>query len=118
MRMWLVNPIFMCNKHLCGEYHELFMIVGTLKRKKNIDGFIKNNCIEVKSLKKRYKELKQEMLKRGFKPKAKLIINSAMFAYLKPAIRNYKIDKMQALSELIRRCPKCTELYFEKKREI
>ena len=30
MRMWMVNPGFMCNKHLLGEHVECHMLVGHL----------------------------------------------------------------------------------------
>ena len=63
MRMWLVDPKILCQKHLCGEHVEMHMFLGTLKKGKKIDGFLKNNLFEPRVLHKRHEELKEEMIK-------------------------------------------------------
>jgi len=40
MRQWMCDPRFMCNKHLFGEHVEHHMFIGTLERKKSINGYI------------------------------------------------------------------------------
>ena len=40
MRMWMLPPETMCRKHLLGEHVELHMLLGSLRRGKNIDGFL------------------------------------------------------------------------------
>ena len=58
------------------------------------------------------------MIKRGYKPKKKLDFKIADLQYLPKYQQNYKINKNKALSELVRRCPMCTERYFDKKKSI
>ncbi len=50
MRQWLCDPKILCNKHLLGEHVEHHMFVGTLKAKKNVDGYVRNNLLEISSL--------------------------------------------------------------------
>ena len=62
MRMWLVNPEIMCQKHLCGEHVEMHMFLGTLKKRKKVDGYITNNLFEPRLLYQRHKNLAEEMI--------------------------------------------------------
>jgi hypothetical protein len=39
MRQWLVDPKKMCRQHLLGEHCEHHMMLGSIRKKKNIDGF-------------------------------------------------------------------------------
>ena len=39
----MVDPKFLCQKHLCGEHLECHMFLGTLKKNKKVDGYLKNN---------------------------------------------------------------------------
>ena len=40
MRMWMLPPKGLCRKHLLGEHVELHMLLGSMRRGKNIDGFL------------------------------------------------------------------------------
>ena len=40
MRMWMLPTAGMCRKHLLGEHVELHMLLGSLRRGKNIEGFL------------------------------------------------------------------------------
>lgn len=104
MRMWMVDPRTMCSRHLLGEHVELHMFVGTIKRKKSLDGYIKNNCVEPKSIKKRHDLLVKEMKKRGWKGH-KTEIENPDISYLKNI--NVKVDKEKSLEDLINRCSEC-----------
>ena len=46
MRMWMLPPETMCRKHLLGEHVELHMLLGSLRRGKNIDGFLAGKLVE------------------------------------------------------------------------
>ena len=70
MRMWLVNPKHMCQKHLCGEHVEMHMFIGCLIRDKNIDGYIQKGLVEIHNIVKRHNALAREMKKRGMKHKS------------------------------------------------
>lgn len=75
MRMWMVNPKIMCREHLLGEWRELKMFCGTLKRRKKDGSFFSlkkyfdNQLIEPQNIYGRHLELKKEMLRRGYNPK-------------------------------------------------
>ena len=46
MRMWMLPPETMCRKHLLGEHVELHMLLGSLRRGKNIDGFLAGKLVD------------------------------------------------------------------------
>ena len=108
MRQWLVDPKIMCRKHLLGEHVEHHMIMGSIIKKKNIDGFLKNNLLEPKSLQRRHQELADEMENRGYTHKSPLVV---CIEGLTATQKNWVIDKDDALKELLRRCPECRERY-------
>jgi len=103
----MVNPSSMCRKHLLGEHVEIHMFTGTLKKKKNISGYIKNNLLEPLSISKRHDELVQEMRKRGYEHNSQL--NSPNISYLSDIEQNYKIDDKKSLLDLTKRCSICKE---------
>ena len=107
MRMWMCDPKILCRQHLIGEYRELFTLVGTINAKKKLDGYIKNNCIELSSLESRYIELKEEMLRRGYKPVKQFIIPN--MNYLESHILKYRVDRESSLKDLLNRCSSCLE---------
>jgi hypothetical protein len=99
MRMWNVDPKFLCRKHLLGEHVELHMLVGTIVRGKSISGFIETGLVEVHSITKRHERLVEEMARRGFQHKSPL-----------PVFESYaagRVDRRKNLVELSRRCPEC-----------
>jgi hypothetical protein len=107
MRMWMVKPSGMCNQHLLGEHCELHMFIGTLKKKIRIDGYIKNNLFEPKSIESRHQELVDEMKQRGMDHKSPLCDFS--YSYIGEEKINHKIDRIAAYETLISRCPRCKE---------
>lgn len=112
MRMWMVNPELMCDKHLLGEHCEIHMFVGSIKKGKRIDGFVKNNLLEIQSIQSRHKELVGEMERRGYKHRSDLPeLRNSDFEYLPKELIEAKIDKGKALGELLRRCKACRERY-------
>ena len=112
MRMWMVDPKIMCNKHLLGEHVELHMFVGTLKKKKSIQGYINNNFLEPLSILDRHTALSVEMTDRGMNHKSPIDENlDNILNYLNIEIINYKINKDKSLEDLISRCPICKSKY-------
>ena len=110
MRMWMVDPTILCRKHLLGEHVELHMFVGAIKKKKRIDGFINNNCLEPSSIESRHEQLVNEMLDRQYKHKSPLEIFD--ISYLKESFIKYKVDMYRSLEDLISRCDKCKSRYY------
>lgn len=108
MRMWMVDPKILCQKHLCGEHVEIHMFLGHLKKGKKIKGFIKNNCLEMRSLFQQHELLSKEMLKRNYKHKSPMCKVDFECVYNYPQIYiNWEIDKDKSLKDLIERCPEC-----------
>lgn len=99
MRMWMVNPRLMCSRHLLGEHVEIHMLVGSLRRKKSVAGFIAKGLLEVHSVRKRHAELVEEMLRRGMKHRSAL----PKFRVLKLG----RVSRIESLRELARRCLRC-----------
>ena len=62
MRMWLVTPKLMCDKHLLGEHVEMHMFVGCLLKGKSIQGYIDKGLVDVSLLTARHGALVKEML--------------------------------------------------------
>lgn len=109
VRMWMASPSKMCSKHLRGEYVECLMIAGLMKKRRRLDGFLAHNCIEPKSVAKRFAALKREMRKRGYK--AKKTLSSADFSYLPLSQQNHRIDLRKNRLLLLKRCQECRSLH-------
>lgn len=91
------------------------MILGTLKRKKKVDGFLRNNCLEMRSIYQRHEDLATEMLARGYNHKSPMEESEFGCIYDYPQEQIYtRINRDASLQELITRCDKCAKLYNEK----
>ena len=99
MRMWMVDPRKMCDQHLLGEHVELHMLVGSLRRKKTLTGFLDGGLVELHSIRSRHAELVIEMKSRGFRHASPLPVFRAK--------RAGKVDSKLNLRELARRCAAC-----------
>jgi hypothetical protein len=104
MRMWMVDPRKMCDQHLLGEHVELHMLVGSLRRKKTLTGFLEGGLVELQSIRTRHAELVIEMTSRGFRHASPLPAFRARIAG--------KVDPEQNLKELARRCEACRANFF------
>ena len=105
LRLWMVDPRIMCKQHLLGEHVEIHMFVGTILKRKSLDGYIANNLLEPKSLISRHEELVIEMVNRNMNHKSEL--PNFDLDYLPDNIKNYKIDRKKSLADLVNRCPTC-----------
>jgi len=113
MRMWLIDPKILCQKHLCGEHVEMHMFLGTLKKKIKVSGYINNNLFEPKVLKSRHDELANEMILRGYKHKTPLDITIEQIQYLPNNEKEAKINKVESFKELIKRCDICNSRFLK-----
>lgn len=108
MRMWMVDPRILCRKHLLGEHVEHHMFIGTLKRKKKMDGYLKNNCLQPRALYERHNALVCEMERRGYNHKTPIHEEECKcICYLPEEYQNWEINYEQSLIDLIERCPEC-----------
>ena len=111
MRQWMVDPKIMCRKHLLGEHVEHHMLLGTLKKKKNVQGYVDKNLFEPQRLFSRHAELVKEMYRRKFNHQSELTEDSSVLDYLPRNQYNNVINKEESLKELLRRCPECRKRY-------
>jgi len=104
--MWMVDAKKMCKQHLIGEYRELFTFLGTLRKKKSVKGYFRNNLFEPLSLKSRYLEIRNEMLARGYEPFKFFDYKDSLLDYLGDD-KNIKVDVAKSEADLFSRCPEC-----------
>lgn len=102
MRMWMVDPADMCDKHLLGEHVECHMFAGSIRNGISLAGYIEGGMFEGESLKARHDALAAEMLRRGMHHRSPLRES-------KRTPREGKVDREASREELKRRCPKCYE---------
>lgn len=99
MRMWMLSPRLLCNKHLLGQHVELHMLNGCLVRKKSLDGYINKHIIEPQSIQKYHNKIVDEMELRNFNHKTP-IGKSVTDLYC-------KVDLLESMFELLHRCENC-----------
>lgn len=109
MRMWMVDPEIMCRKHLLGEHVECHMFVGTLRKKKKVDGYFKNDLFEPTSLFARHEQLSREMQRRGYKHNS--LMDSKEVENLIINLPANIINVQTSLKDLIGRCPDCLKRF-------
>lgn len=102
MRMWLVLPALMCDKHLLGEHVEMHMFVGTIDKGKKLDGYIRDGLIDTAFIQERHDELAKEMKERGMRHESPLTRNPVPLAG-----HATSVNRLAAMRELVRRCPAC-----------
>jgi hypothetical protein len=103
MRMWMINPKLLCNKHLLGEYAEIFKHRHNFVKQYSIKGRI--GQIEPLKMANRVEELRKEGIERGFNMKAIYIIPD--LSYLSDEELNSKVDTNKSIQDLLNRCPEC-----------
>ncbi|KAF5079467.1 hypothetical protein DSECCO2_129620 [anaerobic digester metagenome] len=113
MRMWMLPPEGMCRKHLLGEHVELHMLLGSMRRGKNIDGFLSGGLVDPQLVFARHEELVTEMARRGFKHSSP--IDASECAFLSARYTGSRsLDIVANAAELQRRCPDCAHLMLAK----
>jgi hypothetical protein len=100
----MVDPRMMCRSHLLGEHNEIHMLVGALKLKRRLDRYFENNCLEIRSIRRRHSQLAKEMQKRGYRHDSPLLRFSADYLGEQQAIR---VDAERSRQDLTRRCRRC-----------
>lgn len=118
-RMWMTDPSIMCRNHILGEHKEIHQLLGSLRKKYNIQGYINHNCIEITSIKARHDALVNEMKKRGYNHRSPINItqkeiNEHLTTHLTEEQINYKIYKQYSLMDLLNRCEKCKKNALDK----
>lgn len=45
MRMWMVDPATMCDRHLLGEHAEIHMAIGTIAKGRSVAGRVEHGLL-------------------------------------------------------------------------
>ena len=105
----------MCDSHLRGEHAEHHMFLGTMKIGKSMNGYFKNNLLQLKDLITRHDILAEEMLERRFKHESPLS-SEEFHKYLEQYAAKYEnlyqnsvVDIERSKVDLFSRCEKCRE---------
>ena len=109
MRMWMLPPEGMCRKHLLGEHVELHMLLGSMRRGKNIDGFLSGGLVDPQLVFARHEELVAEMIRRRFKHTSPIDASECASLAARYPGRTF-INIAANAAELQRRCPDCAQL--------
>lgn len=105
MRMWMVDPKLMCDKHLLGEHVEIHMFVGHVNLKRRLGKFVENRLIEPDHMQSRHDDLVAEMEARGMNHKSPL--RPYTLEHMTPNERHCRVDVAHSLAELASRCDIC-----------
>lgn len=105
MRLWLVDPKTLCDKHLLGEHNECHMFVGTLLKKKSVQGYLDKGLLQTHSIARRHAELVNEMIRRGMNHQSPLPVFPFRIEGNISIENNYR--------ELRTRCKRCEKLQRE-----
>ena len=110
--MWMCDPKILCRQHLLGEHVEMHMFLGHLQKKRGITGYLKNNCLEPRSIYQRHEDLAAELIRRGFNHKSPM--NETDFSIvceLPIECQYWEINREENLKNLTGRCEKCNDLF-------
>ena len=107
MRMWMVSPKLLCDKHLLGEHGEIHKHRHVFEKGWSIEGrIIGDPQIEPLSMKIRHDELAEEMLARNMNHKSPYYMPD-LSKYDAKVLSRAVVDKVKAYVDLISRCSNC-----------
>ena len=108
MRMWMINPELLCNKHLLGEHGEIHKHKHNFQKKHSINGRISPIVqIEPASMELRHNTLAIEMIKRGMNHKSEYTMPD--ISYLPESSQNAIVNITISKQDLISRCTECSK---------
>ena len=106
MRMWMIDPKYLCGKHLIGEHGEIHKHRHNFVKKHSITGRLFPEVqIEPEQMSIRHDQLVVEMLSRGYNHKSPYIQPDV--SYLPKEYLNLKVDVLRSVSDLCSRCDEC-----------
>lgn len=112
MRMWMINPKFLCKKHLLGEHGEIHKHLHNFQKHHRMTGRIfPIVLIEPASMQQRHDELAKEMLSRGYNHKSPYV--QPDISHLPENEQNAKVDMAYNIVDLTSRCFDCKKLFDE-----
>lgn len=108
MRMWMVSPTLLCDKHLLGEHGEIHKHRHNFVKGHRIDGRVSPKAqIEPMAMGSRHDELAREMETREMNHESPYEMPD--LSYLPAPHMEATVDVEESLKELAGRCPACRE---------
>lgn len=107
MRMWMLPPETLCRRHLLGEHVELHMLLGSMRRGRNIDGFLAGRLVDPRFVFQRHEQLVREMERRGYRHASPMDEQACLEVARRYSGPQQGIDIRGNAEELRRRCPEC-----------
>lgn len=107
MRMHMLDPKILCQKHLLAEHLSVHAFVSLINQGNSLLGYIEHNLLEVSSLRNRHATLMVEMVLRGLHHNSSLNLITNYNNY--QAYSQYTIDQSQSLNDLMNTCNRCRE---------
>ncbi|MFW6219844.1 MAG: pyrimidine dimer DNA glycosylase/endonuclease V [bacterium] len=115
MRMWMINPKYLCNKHLIGEHGEIHKHRHNFIKKHSVLGRLYPIIqIEPMSMLDRHDELVKEMIIRNMNHKSPYIMPDV--SYIDKQYLNLKVDRDYSIRDLMTRCEDCRKRIIEYER--
>jgi len=109
MRMWMINPKLLCDKHLLGEHGEMHKFIPTFRKGYRVDKrFDPVVQIQFKGYHERHEALAMEMLARGMNHKSPLP-ELPDFKAIYPQYFEKTVDISNSTEDLVMRCERCKE---------
>lgn len=109
MRLWMIEPKYLCRKHLLGEHGEIHKHRHNFEKHHTIRGRIfPITQIEPESMESRHNELAKEMLRRGMNHKSPY--SQPDLSYLPNELRYAKVNRNISIYDLSNRCEECRRL--------
>jgi len=108
MRMWMLAPNLLCNKHLLGEHGEIHKHKHNFEKHHSISGRLFPIVqIEPTSMESRHDSLADEMLSRGMNHKSPYSLPD--LSYLESSLNNSKVNLEISIIDLSGRCSECAK---------
>ena len=108
MRMWMINPKCLCNKHLLGEHGEIHKHRHNFTKCHSISGRLSPVVqIQPASMETRHNDLATEMIARGMNHKSPY--TQPDISHLDSSQQNAQVDQRISYTDLVKRCPACRE---------
>lgn len=113
MRMWMIDPKLLCNKHLMGEHFEIHKHRHNFVKGHSVKGRL-NPIVQIEpiSMEERHNSLVLEIKDRGMNHKSPYE-QPDLSSYGKEVL-NAKVDQRESIKDLCKRCEKCRKIIVEK----
>lgn len=108
MRMWMINPRWLCRQHLLGEHAEIHKFRHNFAKRHSIDGRLSPVVqIEPIEMERRHNDLASEMVRRGYRHESPYSLPD--LSYLPHDHVFAKVDQERSRVDLCERCEACRE---------